>query len=162
MPPFEQVVERHGGDVWRFCASQVGPARADDVFQETMLAALAAYPALRDPAAVRPWLLRIAARKAVDLFRTTGREAVPVPEPDDGPATPEPALTDDGLWAQVRALPAKQRRALALRYVLDLRYAEIGEAMETTAEAARRNVFEALRALRRSVPSHVRDDSVVW
>ena len=147
LPPFEEVVERHGADVWRFAASQVGRERADDVFQETMLAALSAYPSLRDAGAVRSWLLRIAARKTLDLHRAAARAPVPVAEPDPGAtAGPEPA--DDALWARVRTLPPKQRQALALRVLLDLEHAEIGAAMSTSAEAARRNVFEALRTLR--------------
>jgi RNA polymerase sigma factor (sigma-70 family) len=150
LPPFERVVEEYGDDVWRFSASQVGRDRADDVYQETMLAALAAFPSLRDPGAVRPWLLRIAARKSVDSFRTRARAGVPVPEPDPG-VDPEPALPDDELWARVRALPEKQRQAVALRFVLDLEYSDVGAAMATTPEAARRNVFEGLRALRKVV-----------
>jgi DNA-directed RNA polymerase specialized sigma24 family protein len=51
----------------------------------------------------------------------------------------------------VRALPAKQRQAVALRIVLDLPYAEVAAAMRTSTEAARRNVFEALRTLRARV-----------
>jgi RNA polymerase sigma factor (sigma-70 family) len=147
LPPFHQVLEEHGADVWRFAASQVGRERADDVFQETMLAALAAYPKLRDPSAVRSWLLRIAARKAVDVFRA---DAKAPPLELDVPAAGEPAAAtpDDELWGRVAQLPDKQRRAVALRFLLDLRYADIGAAMETTPEAARRNVFEALKALR--------------
>jgi RNA polymerase sigma factor (sigma-70 family) len=147
LPPFERVVEEYGDDVWRFSVSQVGRDRADDVFQETMLAALAAFPSLRDPSAVRPWLLRIAARKAVDLFRARARAAVPVAELDPG-AQPEPQRLDDELWARVRALPDKQRQAVALRFVLDLKHSEVAAAMDTSTEAARRNVFEGLRALR--------------
>lgn len=147
LPPFERVVELHGGDVWRFAASQVGAQRADDVFQETMLAALSAYPSLRDPRVVRPWLLRIASRKAIDLHRSTARAPVPVPEPDAGTA-PGPELPDDALWGRVRSLPDKQRQAVALRFVLDLEYTAIASTMDTSPEAARRSVFEALEALR--------------
>ncbi|MBA3302856.1 MAG: sigma-70 family RNA polymerase sigma factor [Acidimicrobiia bacterium] len=147
LPPFQQVIEHHGADVWRFSASQVGAHRADDLFQETMLAALSAYPSLRDAGATRPWLFRIAARKAVDLFRATARAPVPVAEPEEGPAPP-PERPDEELWSLVRALPDKQRQAVALRFVVDLDYAQVGEAMGTSSEAARRNVFEALRTLR--------------
>ena len=150
--PFERVVREHGAAVWRFCASQVGHERADDLFQETMLAALSAYPSLREPRRVRSWLFRIAARKAVDHYRERGRAPVPVAEPDAGVASQaEPELGDDDLWAWVRALPPKQRQAVALRFVVDLTYADIGEAMETSAEAARRNVFEGMRTLRRGL-----------
>jgi DNA-directed RNA polymerase specialized sigma24 family protein len=48
----------------------------------------------------------------------------------------------------VRALPDKQRLAVAYRFVADLAYREIGAAMGTSEEAARRNVFEGLRRLR--------------
>ncbi len=147
LAPFEQIVEQHGADVWRFCVSQVGRDRADDVFQETMVAALSAYPSLRDPGSVRSWLLRIAARKAVDRYRADARIPVPVAEPDPGPA-PERELPDDELWVLVRALPEKQRQAVGLRFLLDQDYVAIGTAMETSPEAARRNVFEALRKLR--------------
>lgn len=153
LPPFDEVVERHGGDVWRFAVSQVGRDRAEDVFQETMLAALAAYPWLRDPSTVRSWLIRIAARKAIDLFRSEARAPLALAEPVTvvtPPATgPETELPDDELWSLVRALPGKQRQAVALRFVLDLDYREIGIAMGTSPEAARRNVFEALKALRK-------------
>jgi RNA polymerase sigma factor (sigma-70 family) len=148
--PFAEVVERHAADVWRFSVSQVGRERADDVFQETMLAALAAYPALRDPGAVRAWLLQIAARKALDAFRAGARAPRAVAEIEDtAAATADPQPRDDELWDRVRTLPEKQRQAVALRFVLDLEYADVGAAMQTTPEAARRNVFEALRSLRR-------------
>jgi len=56
LPPFERVVDQHGPAVLRFCAARVSPERAEDCFQETMLAALRAYDALRDPEAVAGWL----------------------------------------------------------------------------------------------------------
>ncbi len=151
LAPFELVVERHAADVWRFSASQVGRDRADDVFQETMLAALAAYPTLRDPASVRSWLLRIAARKSIDLFRASARLPVAVAEPQAAAdaGSPPPPPRDEDLWARVRALPEKQRQAVGLRFLLDLEHAEIGAAMQTSTDAARRNVFEGLRTLRR-------------
>ena len=152
--PFEVVVARHAADVWRFSASQVGRDRADDVFQETMLAALAAYPTLRDPDAVRPWLPRIAARKSIDLL--PGQARLPrwrSPSPQAAgtrAARPPPPLRDENpVGPGGRAQPEKQRQAVGLRFLLDLGDAEIGAAMETSTDAARRDVFEGLRTLRR-------------
>ena len=147
LPPFQEVLDRHGRDVYRVCVAVAGPGHADDVYQETMLAALAAYPRLRDAGVVRSWLLTIASRKAIDAHRVRAREPVPVPEPDAG-AAPERPGHDAELWAGVRELPDKQRLAVAYRFVADLAYREIGEAMGTSEEAARRNVFEGLRTLR--------------
>jgi RNA polymerase sigma factor (sigma-70 family) len=151
LPPFQDVVDRHGRDVLRLCIAVAGPAAADDCYQETMLAALTAYPRLRDPSVVRSWLLTIASRKAVDGFRAAAR-AVPVADPDLGGAEDAPP-PDAALWTRVRALPPKQRLAVAYRFVLDLPYREIGAAMDTSEEAARRNVHEGLKRLREDSPS---------
>ena len=67
--------------------------------------------------------------------------------PERGAPEP-PGAEEPELWAHVRALPPKQRAAVVLRHVGDLDYAEIGRAMGTTPEAARRNVLEGLRRLR--------------
>ncbi len=121
-----------------------------------MLAALRAYPQLRDPASVRPWLFAIAARKAVDAHRVAA--AAPQPSTlieqlageDRAAAIPEPA--DAELQARVAALPPKQRTALLLRVVAGLPHAEVAAAMEISVEAARRNVHEALTRLRTASP----------
>jgi RNA polymerase sigma factor (sigma-70 family) len=147
MQPFQVVAERYAGDVWRFCASQVGVAGADDCFQETMLAALEAYPRLRDPRAVRSWLLRVASRKAIDRHRRVARDAIPVADVEPGGGDRTPAR-EVGLLELVGQLPEKQRLAVAYRFVADLPYREIGELMDTSDEAARRNVHEGVKALR--------------
>ena len=146
LPPFQDVVERHGRDVMRLCIAVAGPNAADDCYQETMLAALAAYPRLRDASVTRSWLLTIASRKAIDGFRASAR-TVPVAEPDAG-ATEDAEMPDAALWSRVRDLPSKQRVAVAYRFVLDLAYREIAAAMDTSEEAARRNVHEGLKRLR--------------
>jgi len=153
LPPFERVVATHGPLLLRFCAAQVGRERAEDCFQETLLAALRGYPQLHDADAIRAWLLRIAARKAVDLHRARARTPVPVEDADARADTAAPGhddavVRDAALWQQVRALPRKQREAVTLRYLADLSHGEIGEVMQTSEQAARRNVFEALRRLR--------------
>ena len=49
----------------------------------------------------------------------------------------------------MRELPGKQRTAVALRFVADAAYAEIAAVMGTSEEAARRNVHEGLKRLRK-------------
>jgi RNA polymerase sigma factor (sigma-70 family) len=151
LPPFERVVERHGPAVLRFCAAQVGRARAEDCFQETMLAALRSYPELRDPGAIRSWLFAIAARKAVDEHRARARAPQPVEALEPLAAAVAPRERDPALWARVRRLPEKQRQALALRYLGDLSHRQIAAVMATSDAAARRNVFEGLARLRREI-----------
>lgn len=148
LPPFEAVIELHGPAVLRFCAAQTGAESAEDVFQETMLAALRAYDEVRDPGAIRSWLFSIAARKAVDSHRGRARAPMPVATPEPPPGEERALLPDDGIWQLVRSLPGKQRTAVTLRYLADLTHREIAEVMETSEDAARRNVFEGLTRLR--------------
>ena len=152
LPPFQTLLDAHGRDVHRFLIASVGPVDADDCYQETWLAALRAYPGLRDASNLRSWVLTIAHHKVIDHVRSRARRPVPVPEPDagatDGPEPTARALDGD-VWSTVAQLPDKQRTALALRFVADAAYAEIASVMETSEEAARRNVHEGLKRLRK-------------
>jgi RNA polymerase sigma factor (sigma-70 family) len=69
LPPFQQLLDAYALDVHRFLLALVGPHEADDCYQETWLAALRAYPRLRDAANLRGWVLTIAHRKAIDHSR---------------------------------------------------------------------------------------------
>jgi RNA polymerase sigma factor (sigma-70 family) len=148
LPPFQTLLDAHGPDVHRFLVASVGRLDADDCYQETWLAALRAYPKLRDASNLRSWIFTVAHRKAIDHVRARRRVAVPVGDLPDTPATSPPPHPDDGLWSRVRELPPKQRTALALRYVADAGYEEISTVMGTSEDAARRNVHEALKRLR--------------
>jgi RNA polymerase sigma factor (sigma-70 family) len=140
------MLDQHGPALLRFCYSQAGRGAADDVFQETMIAALRAYDTVHDPAAVKAWLFSIAARKAIDAHRVTARSAIPIADPDPAGTVAPPQ--DSDVWDDVKRLPEKQRQAVALRFLGDLSHQEIGEAMQTSEAAARRNVFEGLKRLR--------------
>ncbi len=149
LPPFQQLLDAHARDVHRFLVASVGRTDADDCYQETWLAALRAYPRLRDGSNLRSWIFTVAHRKAIDHARSRGRRAVPVPDvPEPSPMPAAEPLEEEDLWSHVRALPTKQRTAVALRYVADADYAEISTVMGTSPEAARRNVHEGLKRLR--------------
>jgi len=148
LPPFQLLLDAHGRDVHRFLIATVGHSDADDCYQETWLAALRAYPRLRHAENLRSWIFTVAHRKAIDHVRARKRRPIPRPEAPERPSV-QPA--NDGrpeLWAHVRELPPKQRTAVALRFIVDAGYAEIAEMMETSEEAARRNVHEGLKRLR--------------
>lgn len=148
MVPFQRFFEQHSGAVWRYCVAAVGPTDADDVFQETFLAALRAWPRLRSHDNLRAWVLTIASNKANDHHRGRGRRPVPTEAPPEI-AVADPQPRDDALWIDVRALPPKQRAAVTLRYAADLDYTTIGTALRCTPDAARRSVHEGLQKLRR-------------
>jgi RNA polymerase sigma factor (sigma-70 family) len=152
LPPFSDFLEEHRGTVYRFLTVAVGSHEADDVFQETFLAALRAYPRLTDPSRLDRWVLRIASRKAIDHHRATGRRAIPTDDLPDRPAgtAGEPEL-DGQLGTAVASLPPKQRVAVVHRHVLDRSYADVADALGVSEEAARANVYQGLKKLRELV-----------
>ena len=159
LPPFEHVVAEHARVALRVCRALLPPDDAQDAAAETFLAALRAYPRLRPDSDVRAWLVTIAHRKAVDVHRTRARSAVPLADLPERPAPPAGPLPDTELWDAVRALPDKQRMAVAYHYVADLPYAEVGRLMGTSEAAARRSAADAVKALRRRYPAPDLEDA---
>ena len=161
LPPFQAFLDEHLGPVRAFLRGMLGPNDAEDCLQETFLAALRAYPRAK-PQNLRAWVLTIARRKAIDHHRSRSHGAKPVAEPAElidrqaGHAERSPASgigispRHSAIWAAVAELPTSQRAAVVLRFAVDLRYREIGDALGTSEEAARRNVHEALKKLRAS------------
>ena len=75
----------------------------------------------------------------------------PVGPGQSEPATPE---IDEPLWEEILALPPRQRVALVHRVLLDRPYAELAAAMGCSMDAARANVYQALKKLREAWKSH--------
>jgi len=149
LPPFQKFLEANRAIVYRFLTVAVGPQEADDVFQETFIAALRAYPRVREADKLDRWILAIASRKAIDHHRGTGRRPMPIDDPPDQPVHDPPVRdTDDPLWAAVRSLPPRQRVAVVHRHVLDRAYEEIAELMGCSEQTARANVYQGTKRLR--------------
>ncbi len=154
LPPFQALLDAHGADVFRFLVATVGAGEAEDCYQETWISALRAYPRLRERSNLRGWILTVAHRKALDSLRASRRRAEPVGDALERVAAEDvvaPAAADGlpEIWAVVRALPSKQRTAIALRFLAGSSHAEIAAVMECSEEAARRNVHEGLKRLRK-------------
>jgi RNA polymerase sigma factor (sigma-70 family) len=155
VPPFQRLFDDHGPIVLRWLTKSVGPVDAEDCFQETMLAALRAYPRLSDASNLRGWLLTIARRKAIDAHRAGARRPLPVADPAAVVTAAAPTRAgsdvDPELWDAVRDLPDKQQRAVVMRYAGDRSYADIAGSMAISNDAARQNTHAALKTLRRKL-----------
>src|ERR1700761_4787689 len=100
LPPFQTLIDEHPGEVMATLRGAVGREGAEDAFQETFLAALRAYPGLRDARNLRGWLVTITHRKAIDHHRARGRAPVPVAAVrEEASFGPDPA--DRGVWDAV-------------------------------------------------------------
>jgi RNA polymerase sigma factor (sigma-70 family) len=159
LPPFQLAADEYRDQLARFLAATVGPDDAEDCLQETLIAALRAYPRLREGSNVRAWLFTIARNKALDEHRARARRPVPVltvPETADESGGSGGSGDDGGgraseLWDAVRELPPKQRAAVVLRYVNDFSHREVAVVLDCSEEAARRSLHEGLAKLRREI-----------
>jgi RNA polymerase sigma factor (sigma-70 family) len=145
IPPFESFYTEHREAVFGFLARRLGRTAAEDAFQETFLRALRAYDRLEHGRHLRAWVFTIAARVAIDVYRT---------RPSDKVSLGEEPVSEDSRPAYLelehlaQELPPTERAAVVLRYGYDLPYAEIGTALGSSADAARQAASSGIRRLR--------------
>jgi len=120
---------------------------AEDVVVDTLLTALERGDTLRDPDALRPWLLRIAANKALTTRRSGARvihlELVP-----DRPAHTADEDERLALLSVVGDLAPRMRAAVVLRYYADLPVRDVAEALGTSENTVKTQLHEALGQMR--------------
>jgi RNA polymerase sigma factor (sigma-70 family) len=146
VPPFEAFYESHCDEVLAFLRRRAGRERADDLFQETFLRALRAYPRLEHGSHLRAWVLTIASRLLVD----ESRRRVPEPAELEEIGIDGHALSAfEELADLAAALPPTEKAAVVLRYGYDLDYAQIGAALGSSEDAARQAASSGVRRLRR-------------
>jgi DNA-directed RNA polymerase specialized sigma24 family protein len=150
MIPFQTVLDEHGVALYRHLVGVLGPHDGADCYQETLVAALRAWPPAHDDN-LRGWLFTVAHRKVIDHARATNRRPLPVGAlPERGSAGGvDLDLTGDGpVWLALRELPHKQRVAVALRHADDWAYDDIAAVLECSEAAARQSVKAGLDRLR--------------
>ena len=146
---FGEVLERHEREIFAYALRLTGSRDdADDLYQETFLAAFRSWPPPR-AGNERAWLYRIATNKAIDRVRQSRRV---VPLADLRLAAPErDGVTLADLRTAIRALPTGQRAAFVLRKVEGHSYAEVADVLGCSQEAARARVAEAMKKLKEAV-----------
>jgi RNA polymerase sigma-70 factor (ECF subfamily) len=158
---FAAFVRAHERLVYGICLRALRDAsEAEDAAQEAFLRS---YRALRDysPDRIRElhsraWLARIALNTARNRRRDAPTVTVPLEEaadradaPNRGPASVVEQRESDRRWsALLDSLPAAQRRAVELRHVHGLSYAEIAEALERPVGTVKVHVHRGVRLLR--------------
>jgi RNA polymerase sigma factor (sigma-70 family) len=151
--PFEQIVAEYGPMVLRVCRAVLGPQDAEDAWSETFVSALKAYPDLPADSNVEAWLVTIAHRKAIDVTRAAARRPTPVESPPERPGlTGRPEDWDGDLWRALKALPDRQRQAVAYHYLAGLPYKEIAAMCGGSTDAARRAAADGIKTLRDTYP----------
>jgi RNA polymerase sigma-70 factor (ECF subfamily) len=151
---FEQLARRHRGEIGAYLRRLLGnETDAEDVAQDTWLRAHRAFGRLPADANARAWLYRIATNRALTALRQR-RDMRARSAAVDLETLPARGVDLDGrselrrVARAVAALPPKQRAALVARRFSGLAYEDIAVTLGCSPEAARANVYQAIRRLR--------------
>jgi RNA polymerase sigma-70 factor, ECF subfamily len=121
---------------------------AEDVMAETLITAWKHGRDLRDGAALRPWLMRIATNHALAIRRKR-RDVRPIGDIDLGTAdTTGPLAGRIALLAAVDRLPIEMRAAVVLHYFADLSVEDVARALGKSANTIKSQLRVGLGHLR--------------
>jgi RNA polymerase sigma-70 factor (TIGR02960 family) len=185
---FRELTEPYRRELQLHCYRILGSVQdAEDMLQETLLAAWRGLGRFEERASVRAWLYRIATNRCLNALRDTGRRRarlppLEAPEPTrrTEPTWYEPcpdALLDDlpdtapgpearyeareslalAFVAGLQRLPPRQRAVLVLRDVLGFRAAEAAEMLESSEVSVNSALQRARSALDSELPARDRD-----
>ncbi len=175
----ETWLDRHGNALYRFALTRVRDSTlAEDLVQDTLLAALRARQGFAGESSERTWLTAILKNKIIDHFRRAWRET---PLPDmDGPdeaidamfrdsnnhwvqppsawAHPDQALEQAEFWRIFQdclaALPARQAQAFALNEFDDQSSEQLCKILEVSASNLWVLLHRARMRLRECLEQH--------
>ena len=130
------------------------PDIAEEIVQDAFVALHRRWGRLRDPDRALSYLRTTVVNRSRSALRHRRvveahlAAARPGPDAPSAEAGALDALRHDEVMATLRALPARQREALVLRYYADLSEAEIAEAMGVSRGAVKSHASRGLAALR--------------
>jgi RNA polymerase sigma-70 factor (TIGR02960 family) len=174
---FRELAEAHRRELQVHCYRMLGSLQdAEDLVQETLLAAWRGPDRFEGRASLRSWLYRIATNRCLNALRDRGRRVPELPAPPEGaPEPPAPTRRREPVWlepypdallegdpqtryeareaiglafvAALQRLPPRQRAVLVLRDVLGYRAGEVAEMLDVSEASVTSALHRARSAL---------------
>jgi RNA polymerase sigma-70 factor, ECF subfamily len=145
------LVDEHATAIGRACMALLGSqSEAEDVLQETLMAALDGLERFRGEGSLRAWLLSVARRRCAKRLEARTRErdfkqSLPAP---DATASAERSSMAARARRLLEELRPTEREALVLRFAAGLSFREVGHACGVDEGTARKRVSRGLSRLR--------------
>ncbi len=151
--PVDDLLAAHADAVYRYALRLTrSPAAAQDLMQETLLRGWQARRSLREPAAARVWLLRIATNLHNDHCRRSHVTEPILAEPADGQPPVAGQLEHrecvERALAALDELPPRQREAMHLITIEQLSQQAAAEVLGITVDALKASLSLARRQMR--------------
>ena len=152
---FVRLVARHLDGAYKLAGYLLGDAgEAEDAMQEALTRAWRAWPQLREPDSIGPWLdrivanvckTRIGARKRIRSVALADELEAHAPDPFRA------ALTRDAVGRALERLSPEQRVVVVLRYWRDMPLEQIAMRLDVPLGTVKSRLFYALRLLGREI-----------
>ncbi|HEX6387930.1 MAG TPA: sigma-70 family RNA polymerase sigma factor [Solirubrobacteraceae bacterium] len=185
---FGELTDPHRHELQVHCYRILGSIQdAEDLVQETLLAAWRGLDGFQERASLRAWLYRIATNRCLNFLRDSGRR----PTTSETMIEPKPTRITEPMWLEpypdalieqlpdgapgpdaryelreslrlafvtaLQQLPPRQRAVLVLRDVLGFRAAEVAEMLEVSEASVNSALPRAREALETRLPAGRRE-----
>lgn len=148
----EELFRRHWRRAHRAAFLVVGdPAAAEDIAQESFLAAIRALERFDRRRPFGPWLHRITVNRAIDFARARALRAESDLDELREPAAPVLDEISEQLLGALRDLSPEHRAVVVLRYVLEYTPGEIAAMLELPRGTVNSRLRRALDSLRPAI-----------
>jgi RNA polymerase sigma factor (sigma-70 family) len=172
---FDLLVRRYQGPVFSFIHHLLKDYDlASDVTQQVFIRLYTALPTLRSGEPFKGWLFQVARHCCIDEIRRRRRQALPFSYmeaesreseqsslesiPDTQPLLDEELEMRERqsmLWSAIRELPPKFRAVVALRYMFQMKFSEIGKRLGMPEPTAKTYFARAKVILRRNLSAQM-------
>jgi RNA polymerase sigma-70 factor (TIGR02960 family) len=168
---FAELADGYRAELLLHCYRILGSVQdAEDLVQETLMAAWRSLDRFEGRASLRTWLYRIATNRCLNAVRDRGRRPQELPRVEETPEPPAPTRLADPVWlepypdvllegtetreaiglayiAALQRLTPQQRAVLVLREVLDFRASEVAAMLDVTEVSVNRALHRARRRI---------------
>jgi RNA polymerase sigma-70 factor (TIGR02960 family) len=168
---FAELADGYRAELLLHCYRILGSVQdAEDLVQETLMAAWRSLDRFEGRASLRTWLYRIATNRCLNAVRDRGRRPQELPRAEGTPEPPAPTHLADPVWlepypdvllegtetreaiglayiAALQRLTPQQRAVLVLREVLDFRASEVAAMLDVTEVSVNRALHRARRRI---------------
>lgn len=145
----EDLVRRWHPSLHRYVRAWLTDSSAvDDVLQTTWLGILRGLPGLRTPAAIAPWIFRIARATVMSHLRRRYAEPVVLEDWDAEDSSIEEPLRWADLERAVDRLAEPEREAIVLFYLDELSLADVAAVLDVPVGTVKSRLHRARRQLR--------------
>jgi RNA polymerase sigma-70 factor (ECF subfamily) len=158
---FDRIVEKYSADVAVFANRLLGwPGDVDDIVQDILLAAFLGLKRFRCECSLKTWLFTITINECrnyryrqvlrLKIFsKAAEKKSLSPPDPADKKAMDKD--TFDRIQRAIRALPAKYREPLVLKYLQELSTNEISRILDISQNALQARLSRARKRLKQDL-----------